>query len=335
MIETRQILEKPEDVEKAVESFRNTFNNLKNEISKFIVGQEYIIEDVLTAIVCGGHVLLEGVPGLGKTALVTTIAKVLHLNFKRIQFTPDLLPADLLGTNLLIEKDGEKTFVFQQGPVFTNILLADEINRATPKTQSALLETMQEKTVTVANTTHRLDLPYFVLATQNPLEMDGTYPLPEAQLDRFFFKLHVKMPEHHHFADILERTTGVKEVDINAVTDGGTVLEMGTVARQVPIADTIRDYMINIVLATHPDNKNASKEVRKYLRYGASPRAAQTILMAARIKAILAGRFHVAKEDINAVAIPALRHRLILSFEGQAEGMTTDKIIEDILKNAE
>ena len=202
MNETRQILENPEEVQKAVENFKNTFEALRSEISKFIVGQEDIIEDVLIAIISGGHVLLEGVPGLGKTALVTTIAKVMHLNFKRIQFTPDLLPADLLGTNLLIEKDGEKNFVFQQGPVFTNILLADEINRATPKTQSALLETMQEKTVTVANTTHQLDLPYFVLATQNPLEMDGTYPLPEAQLDRFFFKLQVKMPEHHHFADI-------------------------------------------------------------------------------------------------------------------------------------
>jgi len=335
MSETRQVLESPEEVEKAVSSFRSTFESLQNEISKFIVGQENIIEDVLIAVISGGHVLLEGVPGLGKTALVTTIAQVLHLDFKRIQFTPDLLPADLLGTNLLIEREGEKTFVFQQGPVFTNILLADEINRATPKTQSALLETMQEKTVTVANTTHRLDLPYFVLATQNPLEMDGTYPLPEAQLDRFFFKLHVKMPEHHHFAAILDRTTGIETVDINAVADGGAVLEMGTTARQVPIADTIRDYMINIVLATHPDNKNASKEVKKYLRYGASPRAAQTILLAARIKAILGGRFHVAKEDIDAVAIPALRHRLILSFEGQAEGMTTDKIIEDILKNAE
>ena len=335
MSETRQILENPEEVEEAVKSFRATFEDLQNEISKFIVGQEDIIEDVLIAVISGGHVLLEGVPGLGKTALVTTIAKVLHLNFKRIQFTPDLLPADILGTNLLIEREGEKTFVFQQGPVFTNILLADEINRATPKTQSALLETMQEKTVTVANTTHRLDLPYFVLATQNPLEMDGTYPLPEAQLDRFFFKLHVKMPEHKHFADILDRTTGIKTVDINAVADGGSVLEMGTTARQVPIADTISDYMIKLVLATHPENKNASKEVKKYLRYGASPRAAQTILMAARIKAILAGRFHVAKEDINAVAVPALRHRLILSFEGQAEGMTTDKIIEDILKEAE
>ena len=335
MLETREILEKPEDVEKAVASFKTTFEALQKEISKFIVGQENIIEDVLIAVISGGHVLLEGVPGLGKTALVTTIAKVLRLDFKRIQFTPDLLPADLLGTNLLIERDGEKTFVFQQGPVFTNILLADEINRATPKTQSALLETMQEKTVTVANTTHRLNLPYFVLATQNPLEMDGTYPLPEAQLDRFFFKLHVKMPEHHHFADILERTTGIKTIDIDAVADGGKILEMGTTARQVPIAESVRDYMIRIVLATHPENKLASKEVKKYLRYGASPRAAQTILTAARIKAILAGRFHVAQEDIIAVAIPALRHRLILSFEGQAENLTTDKLIEDILKNAE
>ncbi|MCP3965512.1 MAG: MoxR family ATPase [Lentisphaerae bacterium] len=332
MKNTVAVLESEEQIEKAVNSFKDTFNTLRAEIAKFIVGQEDIIENVLIAVIAGGHVLLEGVPGLGKTALVNTVAQALNLDFKRIQFTPDLLPADLLGTNILLERDGSKEFVFQKGPVFTNVLLADEINRATPKTQSALLETMQEKTVTVANTTHQLDLPYFVLATQNPLEMDGTYPLPEAQLDRFFFKLHVKMPDHEHFADILERTTGLKKPEISPVTDGGTVLEMGMTARQVPIADPVRDFMIKLVLATHPERETASSEVRKFVRYGASPRAAQTILLAARIRALLDGRFHVAKEDVAAAAVPAMRHRLILSFEGQAEGISTDKIIEDILQ---
>ena len=222
---------------------------------------------------------------------------------------------------------------FRKGPVFTNILLADEINRATPKTQSALLETMQEKTVTVANTTHVLDKPYFVLATQNPLEMDGTYPLPEAQLDRFFFKLHVEMPEHDDFSRILDRTTGITSPEIKQVADGAAIIEMGHLARQVPIADPVKDYLIKLVLATHPEKQGSSAEVGRYVRYGASPRAAQTILLGARIKALLAGRFHVAKEDINDMAIPAIRHRLILSFEGQAEGVTQDMIINDIIKN--
>ena len=320
-----------QDVTVAVKQFNATFKLLRDEIGKFIVGQQNIVEKVLIAVVAGGHVLLEGVPGLGKTALVNTVAQTMKLDFKRIQFTPDLLPADILGTNIMMEKDGGKAFVFQHGPVFTNVLLADEINRATPKTQSALLETMQEKRVTVANTTHILDKPYFVLATQNPLEMDGTYPLPEAQLDRFFFKLKVEMPNHEEFSDILDRTTGISEPEIVAVTDGKTILDMGTIARHVPIAKPIKDYLISLVLATHPENEASSAEVGRFVRYGASPRAAQTILLAARIKALLNGRFHVAQEDINAVAVEALRHRIILSFEGQAEGITTDKIIGDII----
>ncbi|QSH40776.1 MoxR family ATPase [Lentisphaerota bacterium ZTH] len=328
------VLESEKQIEQAVSTFKDTFNVLRSEISRFIVGQEDIIENVLTAVIAGGHVLLEGVPGLGKTALVNTVAQALNLDFKRIQFTPDLLPADLLGTNILLERNGSKEFVFQRGPVFTNVLLADEINRATPKTQSALLETMQEKTVTVANTTHRLDLPYFVLATQNPLEMDGTYPLPEAQLDRFFFKLQVKMPDHEHFADILERTTGLHTPEIKPVTDGGTVLEMGMTARQVPVAEPVRDFMIKLVLGTHPERETASAEVKQFVRYGASPRAAQTILLGARIRALLDGRFHVSREDVVAIAVPAMRHRLILSFEGQTEGISTDEIITDIIKAA-
>jgi MoxR-like ATPase len=335
MSDETRILETEEEVKKAVDDFQKTFKCLNDEIGKYIVGQEDIVSKTLIAVIAGGHVLLEGVPGLGKTTLVNTLAKALHLDFKRIQFTPDLLPADILGTNLLLDKDGEKAFVFQKGPVFTNILLADEINRATPKTQSALLETMQEKTVTVANTTHSLDLPYFVLATQNPLEMDGTYPLPEAQLDRFFFKLNVEMPAHEEFSSILDRTTGIKEPEITPVADGGAILELGTTARQVPIAESIKDCLIKIVLATHPERDGSSKEVKRYVRYGASPRAAQTMLLAARINALVNGRFHVSKEDVKAVALPALNHRIILSFEGEAEGITQKRIIEDIVKSAD
>jgi len=319
------------EAEEAAVKFRASFERLRAEIAKFIVGQEEIIEKSLVAIVCGGHVLLEGVPGLGKTALVTTIAKCLDLNFKRIQFTPDLLPADILGTNIIVERGGEKAFSFQKGPVFTNVLLADEINRATPKTQSALLETMQEKTVTVANTTHRLDLPYFVLATQNPLEMDGTYPLPEAQLDRFFFKLNVSMPGHDEFSEILDRTTGASQPEVKPVGDGKEILEMGLLARQLPIASSVKDYLISLVTATHPEKEGASNDVRRYVRYGASPRAAQTILLAARVFALLDGRCHVAREDVDKAAPAALRHRLILSFEGEAAGVSQDKIVSDII----
>lgn len=335
MTEETQILETEEQVQKAVDGFQKTFQVLCDEVGKYIVGQEDIVRKTLIAVVAGGHVLLEGVPGLGKTTLINTLAKALHLDFKRIQFTPDLLPADILGTNLLLDRDGEKAFVFQKGPVFTNILLADEINRATPKTQSALLETMQEKTVTVANATHSLDLPYFVLATQNPLEMDGTYPLPEAQLDRFFFKLNVGMPAHEEFSSILDRTTGIREPEITPVADGGAILEMGTTARQVPIADSIKDCLIKIVLSTHPERAESSGEVKRYVRYGASPRAAQTMLLGARINALISGRFHVSKEDVKAVALPALNHRIILSFEGEAEGVTPKKIIDDIVQKVD
>ena len=322
------------EAEAATAKFKDSFERIKGEIGKFIVGQQDIVEKSLVAIVCGGHVLLEGVPGLGKTALVNTIAKCLDLNFKRVQFTPDLLPADILGTNILVERGGEKVFSFQKGPVFTNILLADEINRATPKTQSALLETMQEKTVTVANTTHRLDLPYFVLATQNPLEMDGTYPLPEAQLDRFFFKLNVSMPSHEEFSEILDRTTGATSPEVKRVGDGREILEMGLLARQLPIADTVKDYLIKLVTATHPEKESSPSDVRRYVRYGASPRAAQAILLAARVFALLDGRFHVARIDIDKAAIPALRHRLILSFEGEASGISQDKIVQNIIEAA-
>ena len=320
--------------EKAANHFKETFGVIQKEIGKFIVGQEEIVEHVLISVLCGGHVLLEGVPGLGKTALVNTIAQALDLKFQRIQFTPDLLPADVVGTQILVEKGGEKVFQFQQGPVFCNILLADEINRATPKTQSALLETMQEKTVTVANTTHKLDLPFFVLATQNPIENDGTYPLPEAQLDRFFFKLSVQLPGHDDFVEILNRTGGNASPEISAVASGNDILKMGATLRDVPIAKEVQDYLVRLVRATHPTDPNAPGEVKNYVRHGASPRGAQAILSASRARALLNGRYHVATEDIDATAIPAMRHRLILSFEGEAEGIQADQIIGVVIKQA-
>jgi MoxR-like ATPase len=319
----------------AVSHFQETFEKLRAEVSKFIVGQHDIIEHVLTAVICGGHVLLEGVPGLGKTALVNTLAKALHLKFQRIQFTPDLLPADIVGTQILVERGGQKVFEFQPGPVFCNVLLADEINRATPKTQSALLETMQEKTVTVAGASHKLAAPFFVLATQNPIEQDGTYPLPEAQLDRFFFKLFVPVPSHGDFVEILNRTGGKTTPDINAVASGEDILQMGALVREVPVEGGVQDYLVKVVRATHPTDTNATPQVKKYVRHGSSPRGAQTILAAARVRALLDGRYHVAREDISAAAVPALRHRVLLSFEGEAEGVKTDQVIQDVISTVQ
>jgi len=316
---------------KEIDHFRATFLLIKKEVQKFMVGQEDIIDKVLFAVVCGGHVLLEGVPGLGKTALVHTLSQALDLNFKRIQFTPDLLPADVVGSNILVRKADDNVFQFEPGPVFCNILLADEINRATPKTQSALLETMQEKTVTVAGQTHCLDKPFFVLATQNPIEQDGTYPLPEAQLDRFFFKLKVDMPNQEEFLEIITRTGGTTEPKIEAVATAQDILRMGRIVRHIPINEQVKNHLVHIVRLTHPTVPEAPSDIKKYVRHGASPRAAQAILAGARVRAILRGRYHVAAEDVHAVAIPAMRHRLILSFEGEAEGMTTDALIKKIL----
>lgn len=320
-----------EEARQNAESFVTRFNTLRDEIGKFIVGQEEVIEDVLLAVLCNGHVLLEGVPGLGKTALVHSLSKALHLQFSRIQFTPDLLPADIVGTQVLIDREGHKSLEFQPGPVFCNILLADEINRATPKTQSALLETMQEHSVTVAGQTHQLDSPFFVLATQNPIEQDGTYPLPEAQLDRFFFKLLVEMPSHDEFNEILLRTGGNKSPEISPVANGEDVLEMGRTLRETPIDFTVQDYLVRIVRLTHPENEDSLDVVKRFVRHGASPRAAQAMLAASRAKALLSGRYHVSREDVAAVALPALRHRMILSFEGEADGVRTDDIIKMII----
>jgi MoxR-like ATPase len=315
-----------------LDTFRDDFEKLRQEIAKVIVGHDDIVAATLLALIAGGHVLLEGVPGLGKTLLVRTLADALHLRFQRIQFTPDLMPADLIGTNVVHESTaGQRTFEFQRGPVFANVLLADEINRATPKTQSALLEAMQEHHVTVAGHTHALPRPFFVLATQNPLEMEGTYPLPEAQLDRFFFKLLVKFPAGPEIERILDRTTEATAPHVTPVLDGERILGMGQLARQVPVADEVRRYAVDVILASHPDNPKASPLVRRFVRYGSSPRGAQAIILASKIRALLDRRYHVAREDIRAAAHAALRHRLILNFEGQAENARTDQVIDDIL----
>ena len=323
-----------ESIEARAGEFAATFKKITDEVGKFIVGQDDIIENVLIAVCCGGHVLLEGVPGLGKTALVNTISEALDLKFNRIQFTPDLLPSDVVGTQVLPESDGHRGLKFQPGPVFGNILLADVINRATPKTQAALLETMQEKRVTVANETHPIGLPFFVLATQNPIENDGTYPLPEAQLDRFFFKLTVELPNHDDFAEILNRTGGNSSPQISAVANGNDIIKLGETLREIPIASEIQDHLVRVVRNTHPQNEKAPPKVQNYVRHGASPRAAQAMLSAARVRALLDGRFHVAREDVDAVAVPAMRHRLILSFEGEAEGISPDDLVKSAIKSA-
>jgi MoxR-like ATPase len=319
--------------EMQVGEFRDGLKRIEDEVAKVMVGQTDIVRDVLICIVAGGHALLEGVPGLGKTMLVRTLADALDLEFSRIQFTPDLMPADITGTNILMEdQEGHRSFSFQQGPVFANLVLADEINRATPKTQSALLEAMQEKTCTVADVIHPLPQPFFVLATQNPLEMEGTYPLPEAQLDRFFFKLLVPYPSAEELAEILRRTTTGHDYAPEKVADGATVQAMGLLARQVPIAMHVSDYVVRLTLATHPDREEAAPVVKRYVRYGVSPRGAQSIVLAAKIRALMDGRLNVAYDDVRAVALPSLRHRVILNFEAEAGGTTADQVITTLLE---
>jgi len=315
-----------------IAEFRAVVARIEDEVATVMVGQTEIVRDVLICLIGGGHALLEGVPGLGKTMLVRTLGEALDLDFSRIQFTPDLMPADITGTNILLEdQEGGRQFAFQPGPIFANLGLADEIKRATAKTQSALLEAMAERTVTIANTIHPLDTPFFVLATQNPLEMEGTYPLPEAQLDRFFFKVDVPFPSEEDLVAIMERTTGTEQPVVGKAATGAEVLAMQRVAREVPIASHVMAYAIRILRATHPNTERVPEIARSYVRYGASPRGAQAMVLGAKINALLDGRFNVAYADVQAVASPALRHRIILNFEGEAEGITTDSIVRAIL----
>ncbi|HLY26511.1 MAG TPA: MoxR family ATPase [Aggregatilineales bacterium] len=317
----------------SIEDFHATASAILTEVQKVIVGQNDVMRHVLICVLAGGHALLEGVPGLGKTMLIRTLGDSLNLHFSRIQFTPDLMPADVTGTNIMVDnEDGSRGFRFQQGPIFANLVLADEINRATPKTQSALLEAMQEKTVTAANDSYHLELPFFVLATQNPLEMEGTYPLPEAQLDRFMFKVNVKFPTATELVAILERTTGDHSSHAQQVADGQRILAMGATARDVPISTKVSDYVARLTIASHPDSDTAPALVRQYIRYGSSPRGAQALIIGAKIYALLEGRYNVSFDDVRAIAPAALRHRLLLNFEGQAEGVSADQVIEDLLK---
>jgi MoxR-like ATPase len=319
-------------VEERAARFRDTYARLRAEIGKAIVGHEEVVEQALTAIFAGGHALLEGVPGLGKTLLVRTIAQALDLRFSRIQFTPDLMPADIIGTNVLVEHpDGRKTFEFQRGPIFGDIVLADEVNRATPKTQSALLEAMQEGRVTVAGTTYELGGPFFVLATQNPIEMEGTYPLPEAQVDRFLLKIEVRPPRREELVEVLARTTGESAPAVEKVARAAEVRAMRDFAREVPCARPVLDYAARLVLASHPEAEGAAPLAKKFLRYGASPRGGQALVLSAKVAALVRGRLCVAYEDVASVARPALRHRLVLNFEGEAEGVRPDAIVDDLL----
>lgn len=318
--------------EEQIGKFRDVYCALREEIGKVIVGQEAIVDGTLNALFANGHVLLEGVPGLGKTLLVRTLSQVLDLSFKRIQFTPDLMPADILGTNMVHETDdGKRAFEFLAGPIFAHLVLADEINRATPKTQSAMLEAMQERSVTIGGEIRKLALPFFVLATQNPIDQEGTYPLPEAQLDRFFYKLLVGYPSADELFEVVTRTTEGGEVEIKPVVDGASLIELQQLVKQVPVASHVKDYAVRLVLATHPNTDTALDITNQFLRFGSSPRGAQTLLLGAKVRALTEGRFNVCFDDIAFIAPAALRHRLILNFEAEAEGVTTDSVLDKIL----
>ena len=319
-----------------VQEFVTAFEGLRAEVEKVIVGHREIINHVLVGMFAGGHVLLEGVPGLGKTLLVKTLSEGLELSFSRIQFTPDLMPADIIGTNIIVEDaEGRKHFQFQQGPIFAHIVLADEINRATPKTQSALLEGMQEASVTTGGASRPLPAPFFVLATQNPIEMEGTYPLPEAQLDRFLLKLRVRYPAIEELNAIIDRTTQARAVAVDRVMSGAKVLAFRELIREVPIATHVRDFASTIIMATHPQWDQAPDVTRRFVRYGASPRGAQALVLGAKVRALAEGRYNVSADDLRAMAAPALRHRLILNFEGEAEGVDVDSLIGQIVESAE
>ena len=317
--------------EERIAEIKEKIHLAEEEIGKGIIGQREIIRQVLLAMLAGGNVLLEGVPGLGKTQLVKTISQVMGLQFGRIQFTPDLMPADVTGTNLILQENGQNTFRFEKGPIFANLVLADEINRATPKTQSALLEAMQEGTVTVSKETYSLPQPFLVLATQNPIENEGTYPLPEAQLDRFLFKLLVRFPAEAELKQIMAVTVGGKAPNLQCCMDGAELLEAREIIRELPMSESVEDYALHLVVSTHPELEGAPEIVRQYLTCGASPRAAQAMILTAKGRAFLSGRMNVAYEDVNAVAYPALRHRLLLNYEAISEGLQADDIIRQLL----
>lgn len=322
------------ETEQTIQTFRESYAALRAELGKVIVGQESIVEGTLIALFAGGHVLLEGVPGLGKTLLVRSLGEVLDLSFSRIQFTPDLMPADILGTNIVMEvPGGRREFQFQRGPIFAHLILADEINRATPKTQSALLEAMQEHQVTAGGELRKLVEPFFVMATQNPIDQEGTYPLPEAQLDRFFFKILVGYPSGEELSEVLTRTTTGARAEVQKVLTREALMELMKLVREVPVASHVKDYAVRLVLATHPKTETAAPISTQYLRFGSSPRGGQTLLLAGKARALIDGRFNVSFDDIEAVAAPALRHRLIVNFEAEAEGITTDHIIAQVLKD--
>jgi len=320
-------------VDRQVQQFRDNFRVVREEVSRVIVGNDDNIVGIMTCLLARGHVLLEGIPGIGKTKLVQTLADVLHLKFARIQFTPDLMPGDIIGTTIAREDDaGRKHLVFQRGPVFANLVLADEINRATPKTQSALLEAMQENSVSAGGQTHPLEQPFFVLATMNPLEMEGTYPLPEAQLDRFFFKLRLGFPTADGLHEIIDRTTKQQEPHVDRVLGQGEVLEMRETARSVPVARHVQQYAIDVTLATHPETESATQMVKRFVRFGSSPRGTQALILGGKVNALLNDRLHVACDDIRTVALNALRHRLLLNFDAEAEGVDADAILKDVLQ---
>lgn len=313
------------------DNFKEKFELAKSEVGKVIVGQNRVVEATLTALICGGNVLLEGVPGLGKTELVKALSKVLELDFNRIQFTPDLMPADIIGTNIMSnDPSGGYKFEFREGPIFTQLLLADEINRATPKTQSALLETMQEGSVTTGGKTYQLKPPFFVLATQNPLEQEGTYPLPEAQLDRFMFKVFVDFPNRQELNEIVNRTILKSHSEADKVLDSEKIIDLRSILDKVVVAENMLDYAVRLVLSTHPESEYASEDVKKYVRWGASPRATQALIKAARVKALASGRLHVSFADIRYYAVEVLQHRMILNYDGQAEGVSISKILDNI-----